>query len=268
MKRIVIPVLMLFLLIYSNLSNNQNDRNISAEEAKDKDRPLIQTTSYEEEYRDAVRLGAFTMPRLDGKEEESLYEEASRCVVRITIGQYAGSGLIWRTQEEGLVIVSNHHLLMQGAEAEVTFSNGIRVQAMADRYSQEYDIGFLWIPREELTPQVLADIYEVRAAEELTAQTGTAIMQIGSSEQAAGDAYEGETAGERFVPEFQSFMLVSDCYSKAGMSGGGVFDREGLLLGMITGGQVTQQDSVRESKVTYSITADVIEKEYRKLYKQ
>lgn len=271
MKRIAILVLTLFLLI---IYDSRKDMNISAEEAVMGDRlnpwenrPLIQTTSYEEEYRDAVKLGAFTMPLPDGR-EESLYEQASRCVVRITIGQYAGSGLIWRMEQDGMIIAANRHLLLHGAEAQVTLPSGIRMQAKTDYYSQEYDIGFLWIPREELTPQALADIYEIRAAKQNITQAGAQVMQIGSSEEAASDVYEGEIKGECFVPEFQAFMLAADCYSKAGMSGGGVFNHEGLLLGMITGGQTAQYDTVREAQLTYSITADIIEKEYQKYYRQ
>ena len=86
-------------------------------------RPLIQTTSFTEEYIDAVKLGAFTMPECQSKDSEILYEEASKCVVRIEMGQYAGSGLIWRMEEEGMVLVANKHLLREAACGTVTFSN-------------------------------------------------------------------------------------------------------------------------------------------------
>lgn len=233
-------------------------------------RPLIQTTSYEEEYIDAVRLGAFTIPKLTDIDVESLQEEASKCVVRIEMGQYAGSGLIWRMEEEGMVIAANKHLLKEAAYGTVTFANGMVLQAEILTFSQEYDLGFLMIPREELTSELLRDCYEVRRMQALSGMAEQQIedqniLQIALSQQAVADCYEGVVNGMSFVAEFQAFMLETDCFSKAGMSGGGVFDEKGYLLGMIAGGDVNVDASVREAEITYSIPVWQIEEEYQRL---
>ena len=227
-------------------------------------RPLIQATTYEDEYLDTVRLGAFTMPEYQLGEVDSLYAEASRCVVRIVMGQYAGSGLIWRMEEEGMVLVANKHLLREAACGTVTFSNGMALQAENLHFSQEYDLGFLFIPREELASELLRDCYEVRRVQALSEQIeNQRIMQIASSQQPAEDCYKGIIKGMTFVPEFQAVMLETECFSKAGMSGGGVFDEQGYLLGMIAGGDVNSNTSVRESETTYSISVWQIEEEYQ-----
>lgn len=231
-------------------------------------RPLIQTTTFAEEYIDAVKLGAFTMPECISEDSESLYGEASKCVVRIVMGQYAGSGLIWSMEEEGMVIAANKHLLSEAAYGTVTFSNEMFFAAEIMAFSQECDLGFLLIPREELTSELLRDCYEVRriqvrleqAEEQIENQN---IMQIASSQQAAADCYGGVVKGIIFVPEFQADMLETACFSKAGMSGGGVFDEKGYLLGMIAGGNVELEASGRESEITYSIPTWQIEEEYR-----
>lgn len=238
-----------------------------------KNRPLIQSTTYQEEYLDAVKLGAFTMPECRSEYADSLYEEASKCVVRIVMGQYAGSGLIWRMEEEGMVIAANKHLLREAAHGSVTFANEIVLQAEILYFSQEYDLGFLLIPREELTSELLRDCYEIRRAQMLSSQAGEQIenqkiMQIASSQRAAADCYVGVGQGLTFVPEFQAFMLETECFSKAGMSGGGVFDKNGYLVGMIAGGDVKVDDSVREADITYSIPTWLIEEEYQKLRDQ
>lgn len=237
-----------------------------------KNRPLIQSTTYQEEYLDAVKLGAFTMPELTEVHEEKLYKEASKCVVRIVMGQYAASGVIWRMEDEGMVIASNKHLLREAAHGSVTFANGIALQAEILYFSQEYDLGFLFIPREELTAELLRDCYEVRRAQTWSEQTqeqiaNQSIMQIASSQQAAADCYVGAVKGLSFVPEFQSFLLETKCYSKAGMSGGGVFEQHGYLVGMIAGGEV-KEDAAREAELTYSIPIWEIEEEYQKLREQ
>lgn len=233
-------------------------------------RPLIQATTYDEEYCGAVRLGAFTMPEIIDKKEDRLYEEASGCVVRIVMGQYAGSGLIWRMEEDGMVLVTNKHLLRESAYGIVTFSNEMALQAEVLYFSQEYDLGFLFIPREVLHADILRNCYEVRKTKEGIKQTGEQleeqkIIQIASSQQVAADCYKGTSKKIVFVPEFQAFMLETECFSKAGMSGGGVFDEKGYLIAMIAGGEVDKDDLVRESEITYSIPVWQIEDEYHKL---
>lgn len=274
---------MLILIVMSIIVSNINTIHAVAEEViiesltekKDntwENRPLIQATSFEDEYLGAVRLGAFKMPSCESIDLQSLYEEASRCVVRIEMGQYAGSGLIWRMEENGMVIVSNKHLLCEAAYGTITFINGASLLAEIIGYSQNYDIGFLFIPRENLTWEVLRDCYEVVMMEDIQnwieeyKEKNAKIIQVASSQQAAQERYDGVFERMTFVPEFQNYMLETACYSKAGMSGGGVFDENGYLLGMITGGDVLEYDSVRESEITYSICGQDIEAEYQEIY--
>lgn len=277
MKRITkIVMLVSVLMIVSNIrAIDTVAEEVIIESIRDEvvnpwdNRPLIQTTSFTEEYIDAVKLGAFTMPECQAEEADSLYAEASKCVVRIVMGQYAGSGLIWCMEEEGMVIAANKHLLCEAAYGAVTFADGMTLRAEILGYSQECDLGFLLIEREELTYEVLRNCYEVRKIEGASrfteAQENQNIIQIASSQQVEGDYYEGVVNGTTFVPEFQAFMLETACFSKAGMSGGGVFDENGYLIGMIAGGEVGAEDLVREAEITYSIPAWQIEEEYKLL---
>lgn len=225
-------------------------------------RPLIQTTSYENEYLGAVRLGAFTMPVCDAQDIQTIYMEISRCIVRVEMGKYAGNGVIWRMEEEGMVIAANKHLLREAAYGMVTFPDGTLLQAEIMAFSQEYDLGFLLIPRNNLTSEVLRECYEVRTKGRTE---GEKVIQIAYSQENVKGCYEGSVVGETFVPEFQTSMLETRCYSKAGMSGGGVFDEEGFLIGMIAGGEAEAGASVRESEITYSIFAEDIEQEYQSI---
>ena len=51
----------------------------------------------------------------------------------------------------------------------------------------------------------------------------------------------------------------------SGMSGGGVFDESGRLLGMISGGDVPENSEKREAELTYSIPPVLIQMEYEKI---
>lgn len=64
------------------------------------------------------------------------------------------------------------------------------------------------------------------------------------------------------MPLFNTMVLETDCFSKAGMSGGGVFGEDGRLLGMISGGDVLENAKQREAEVTYSIPPVLIATEY------
>ena len=49
------------------------------------------------------------------------------------------------------------------------------------------------------------------------------------------------------------------------MSGGGVFDAVGQLLGMLSGGEVLEDAAVREAEVSYSLPVSLIAEEYEQL---
>lgn len=64
------------------------------------------------------------------------------------------------------------------------------------------------------------------------------------------------------MPLFNTSVLETACFSRAGMSGGGVFDAGGHFLGLISGGEVPEDAQVREAEITYSIPPALIAAEY------
>lgn len=69
------------------------------------------------------------------------------------------------------------------------------------------------------------------------------------------------------MPLFNTTVLETACFSKAGMSGGGVFGEDGMLLGMISGGAVPEGATEREAEITYSIPPVLIAAEYERMAK-
>lgn len=201
------------------------------------------------------------------------YQLARRSVVKVTAKDAAGSGIIWKIND-GIVIASSRHLLMKDVVAEVTFLNGDTVKAEILGYSQQYDIGFIRIPESEVTGKILRDIYEVvpvlyetesEADKSAFADqyTGSRVLQIGMDpDKAASLCFAGTINGLLFVPVFNTNVLETQCFSKAGMSGGGAFDERGRLLGMISGGDVPENAEKREAEITYSIPSALIATEY------
>lgn len=202
-----------------------------------------------------------------------VYQLAKRSIVKVIVGDAAGSGTIWKI-EEGIVIVSNRHLLMKDVTAEIVFGNGETVIADVIGYSQQYDIGFVRIQERAVTDNVLRDIYEAVPAFYETesaeakaafdaAYPGRRVLQVGAVMDENTAAFSsGVIAGLAFVPLFNTKVLVTECYSRAGMSGGGVFDEGGHFLGMISGGEVPEDAEMREAEITYSIPSSLITAEY------
>ena len=202
-----------------------------------------------------------------------VYQLARRSIVKVIVKDSAGSGTIWKI-EDGIVIVSNKHLLKKDVQAEIVFGNGTTATADVIGYSGQYDIGFVRIQEGAVADSVLRDIYEAvpllyeagSEEEKAAFEAGylrKQVLQVGAvMDQNAVNISTGNVVGLAFVPLFNSNVLVTECFSRAGMSGGGVFDEGGRFLGMISGGEVPEDAEVREAEITYSIPPSLIEAEY------
>lgn len=205
-----------------------------------------------------------------------VYQLARRSVVKVVVKDFTGNGIIWKIDDE-IVIVSNKHLLGKDVKAEIVFCNGETVYADIIGYSQQYDIGFAKIAETAVSNSVLREIYEAvpvlyevdsEEKREVFAQNwaGKRVLQTGAAAgQRVADFSLGTVRGIRFVPLFNTMVLETDCFSRAGMSGGGVFEENGRLLGMISGGDVPENAGQREADVTYSIPPALIAAEYEML---
>ena len=196
-----------------------------------------------------------------------VYQLARRSVVKIAVKDSVAGGIVWKIGDEDIVIVSNRHLLMKDVAAEVTFYNGECADAEIIGYSQQYDIGFLRVSGENATAKILRDIYEAVPAEyEMSASDSIAdrpVLQIGADLNGDKNHFStGSVLGFGYEPVFNTTVLKTKCYAKAGMSGGGVFDTGGKLLGMLSGGEVAEDSSVREAEISYSLPVMLIAQEY------
>lgn len=196
-----------------------------------------------------------------------VYQLARRSVVKVAVKDSAAGGIVWKIGGEDIVIVSNRHLLMKDVTAKVTFYNGECADGEIIGYSQQYDIGFLRISPENVTAKILRDIYEAVPAEyELSALDSfadTPVLQIGADLSGNKEHFSmGSIIGIGYEPVFNTNVLKTRCYSKAGMSGGGVFDMGGRLLGMLSGGEVAEDAQIREAEISYSLPVMLIADEF------
>lgn len=201
-----------------------------------------------------------------------VYQLARRSIVKVVVKDAAGSGIVWKINDENIVIVSSRHLLMKDVKAQVTFCDEESADAEIMGYSQQYDIGFLKIEDKNVTANILRDIYEAVPAEGFSDEADTltqqSVLQIGADLNGTKEHFAtGTILGIGYEPVFNTNVLKTNCYSKAGMSGGGVFDAYGRLLGMISGGEVAEDAKIREAEVSYSLPTALIADEYENLNK-
>lgn len=201
-----------------------------------------------------------------------VYQLARRSIVKVVVKDSAGSGIVWEINDDNIVIASSKHLLMKDVKAQVTFCNGECADAEIMGYSQQYDVGFLKIDGKNVTANILRDIYEAVLAEGLSDDadmlTQQPVLQIGADLNGDKEHFStGTVLGIAYEPVFNTKVLKTNCYSRAGMSGGGVFDATGCLLGMLSGGEVSKDARVREAQVSYSLPVSLITKEYGELNK-
>lgn len=202
-----------------------------------------------------------------------VYQLARRSVVKVIVKDAAGSGIIWKIDDD-IVIVSSRHLLMKDVSATVVFCNEEAAEAEIIGYSQQYDIGFIRVAQEHVSDSILRSVFEAvpiwygietetdkrKFAEEYAGRT---VLQIGANiQQGVINFSIGDIIDLNFVPIFNTNVLETRCFSRAGMSGGGVFDDSGRILGMISGGDVLEQAEEREAELTFSLPSMLIDAEY------
>lgn len=213
-----------------------------------------------------------TLPDKEGS--VLLPEELRPCIVQIYCGDYRGSGVIWEVTEEEVTVASCRHLLENGDTCEILCYAGVYYEAKVDRLLEESDIGFAVFAADALGEdgvELKAVIPSAREKEKFVA--GEELVIYGSMDSVAenfvegylieaesaiqpegydseqplmlGGIVRGEPAPEkgsglggivRGEPALEGGNDLQQGAVDAGMSGSGVFDKSGKLVGILAGG--------------------------------
>ena len=178
-----------------------------------------------------------------------LQERCGNVSVRIHAGHLIGSGIIYKSNSETVWIATAAHALEQAQDdVEITFSDGYTVRTSEVRNAQEGDVAFLLVAREALVEGETDHGKEYRCAMVSqdaydAVQVGDLVIAFGSKSGVGEEAYAGVLLQDYvFLQDFGVHMMVADVVAKPGMSGGGLFDAKGHLLGILCG--VSEDDEV------------------------
>lgn len=209
----------------------------------------------EERYREVLLEGGQVCPefpeteRLAQVDEQYLLDSICPAVVRLEEGNLFGSGIVWKMEEESIWIITNQHMLTADEDGiiDVIFWDGIRAVGNVMLVSEEYDLGIVKVNLKDMGYYTATRYYSVRYNVDAyeTAGPGDDIFIVGSADYPAGNLYYG-TIGNRsiYMDSFGTEMLWAYCEVKAGMSGSGVFDRYGNLLGIVCAGNDEKEAAV------------------------
>lgn len=227
---------------------------------------LIQTTTFEEDYKALTRLGLALTPLLLEENPAQAFDNILCSCVRIQANGYYGSGSIFQMLEDEIIIVTNRHVLQYWEEdSYVTFFNGAVSPAVLLGTSKEADVGFISVPAGRFTWEELLAFRNIRIPSKADKEgmrenpvEGEKIFLVNMAENPKRPLKEeGEIISPLvYMEEFQMEMLYGKGNAVPGMSGSGVFDGYGQYLGMLTGGNLTGEIA--------AVPVKVIEKEYEK----
>ena len=174
-----------------------------------------------------------------------LQEAASGMMVQLVAGNVSGSGVLWKVQGDELWIATAAHVVTQGTDAvEITFSDGFHMTAERVAADADTDIALLAVNLQDITAEHLEAYCVANVDEESAAslQAGDGIIVMASGKGVAADAYEGKVVNPWiYVEDFGQDMLLLKADAEPGMSGGGIFDSRGHLLGILCGGDESGQ---------------------------
>jgi len=158
--------------------------------------------------------------------------------VRITVGNYRGTGVIIENDDEKITIASVAHLLTGYDQGIISFYSGKTGFADVFYCDEASDVCLLRISKEDMSEDFANSIkcneVDVKHYDELEA--GDTVYLVGSSVSVAGNIVKGTCeAKDYYVPEFDAYLMYLYCYAFEGMSGSGCYDVDGNLVGIVTG---------------------------------
>lgn len=207
-------------------------------------------------YKESLELGEHICPvfpeakSLAYVDEQFLLDSICPAIVRLESGDLFGSGVIWQMDEDYIWIITNQHVLVETVDTdllEVVFWDGIRAYGEILGVSEEYDLGVVKVNLQDMGYYTIDRYYQVRYDVDtfVSLNPGDDIFIVGSADYPAGNLYYG-TIGNKsiYMDIFETEMLWAYCEVKAGMSGSGVFDRYGNLIGIVCAGNDQKEAAV------------------------
>lgn len=179
------------------------------------------------------------------KKEEAAAGDGSVVAVYVegkTSGTWSasGSGVILAAEEDSLWIVTAGHVLERaGTEhpVKVEFGEGSIVESQRYELVRDTDLAFLCILKENLPEECRELKASETDKESYDALEDGDIVCLNGYRDGRLSVFAGVLSEPWiYVEDFEQYMMVAACEMDYGMSGGGLYDEEGRLIGIACGG--------------------------------
>lgn len=171
--------------------------------------------------------------------EEDLILTLEQETVLVTAGENHASGVILGITDEEVTVVTAGHLMEGYSQGIITFTTGNTVFGNVECCSEDPDLCILTVERQYIEESLIEELSEAETDESRyeALSKGSTVYLVGSAIAAGSNAVKGTVAAKDFyVEEFDARFLYLYVQVMAGMSGCGVYDEDGFLVGILTGG--------------------------------
>lgn len=188
--------------------------------------------------------------RTEGDNGSVLDQEMQQYLRQVTVQirgpKYLGSGVVWAAEEDMLVIATAAHVTEDNSPLTVQFSQGDPLEARLCHVADQVDVAFLEVSLEEIRRQEI--IWQTARQDRESCdrlEAGESLLIMGSIEESADRTYSGSvTEPWVYLEDFDNYMLLGHAYAIPGVSGGGVFTQDGILVGILCGGNDADEIAV------------------------
>ncbi len=157
-----------------------------------------------------------------------------------------GSGIIYKLRDKDLLIITNHHVIADATDVEVTFHDGTSLAANIIGYDSRMDLAVLSIPLSAINESGMDDITVATFGDSSALEVGELAVAIGNP---LGKEFSSTvTAGvisavnrELTLENTKLTVLQTDAAINPGNSGGALVDSKGEVIGINTAKYVDEK---------------------------
>lgn len=161
-------------------------------------------------------------------------------LVSVTAEDTSGSGILYETDENCLYVLTAAHVLSGSKEdgsVVVRFYDGWEISCGNIRFSQTSDLALIEIAADQVPKRQRYSCASWDKESFDGLQTGAECTAVGSVKDSGCVRYEGRILDPWiYMEDYNQYMIWADAHVQPGMSGGGLLDGEGRLLGILSGG--------------------------------
>lgn len=171
--------------------------------------------------------------------EDELLSFLRKQTVKITCGEKHASGIIYEINDDSVILLTAGHLCGDYEQGIIEFSTGNAGFGDIEVVTETPDMAILSFSREYLEESILVNLRDSKVSldefDKLSLEDEVWLM--GSSVSVANNTTKCRVASKDFyVDEFDARMLYLYGDVFPGMSGCGVFNNDGYLIGILVGG--------------------------------